>query len=190
MSQLIADSRTPITDRLFFAIFPDPEAAARIAQLADQLCAENGVVGRPLKAGRLHVTLDFLGNYAGLPQDIIAMASAAAATVAMPGFEVAFDRVASFPGNRRSQPLVLLGNDGVVALTALQRTLRQALDAAGLPAASKGGYKPHVTVLYGKRGLAEQAVEPVGWTAREFALVHSRIGLRQYATLGRWSLEM
>ena len=190
MSQFIADSRTPITDRLFFAIFPDPEAAARIAQLADQLCAENGVGGRPLPAGQLHVTLDFLGNYAGLPQDIIAMASAAAATVAMPGFEVAFDRVASFPGKGRSQPLVLLGNDGVVALTALQRTLRQALDAAGLPAASKSRYKPHVTVLYGKRGLAEQAVEPVGWTAREFALVHSRIGLRQYATLGRWSLEM
>src|SRR6267154_1896498 len=92
MSQLIADSRTPITDRLFFAI-----------------------------------------------------SSAAAAPVAMPGFEVTFDRVASFPGEGRSQPLVLLGNDGVVALTALQRTLRQALEAAGLPAASKGGYKPHVT---------------------------------------------
>jgi 2'-5' RNA ligase len=190
MSQLIAGSCRPLTDRLFFAIFPDPEAAARIAQLADQLCAENDVDGRPLTAGQLHVTLDFLGNYAGLPQDIIAMASAAAATVAMPRFEVAFDRAASFPGNRRSQPLVLLGNDGVVALTALQRTLRQALDAAGLPAASKSGYKPHVTVLYGKRGLAEQPIEAVGWTAREFALVHSRIGLRQYTTLGRWSLEM
>jgi 2'-5' RNA ligase len=190
MSQLIAESCKPFTDRLFFAIFPDPEAAARITQLADQLCAENGVGGKPLPAGQLHVTLDFLGNYAGLPQDIIAMASAAAATVAMPCFEVAFDRVTSFPGKGRSQPLVLLGNDGVVALTALQRTLRQALDAAGLPAASKSGYKPHVTVLYGKRGLAEQPIEAVGWTAREFALVHSRIGLRQYTTLGRWSLEM
>jgi RNA 2',3'-cyclic 3'-phosphodiesterase len=190
MPQLIAGSRKPFTDRLFFAIFPDLQTAERIAQLADQLCTENRVEGKPLPAGQLHVTLDFLGNYAGLPKDKIAMASAAAATVAMPGFEVAFDRVASFPGNRRSQPLVLLGNDGVVALTSLQRTLRQALDAAGLPAASKGGYKPHVTVLYGKRGLPKQAIQPVGWTAREFALVHSRIGLRQYATLGRWSLEM
>jgi 2'-5' RNA ligase len=190
MSQLIAGSCRPLTDRLFFAIFPDPEAAARIARLADQLCADNDVDGRPLTPGHFHVTLDFLGNYAGLPQDIIAMASAAAATVAMPSFEVAFDRVASFPGNRRSQPLVLLGNDGVVALTALQWTLRQALDAAGLPAASKSAYKPHVTVLYGKRGLAEQPIDAVGWTAREFALVHSRIGLRKYATLGRWSLEL
>ena len=187
---MIAGSRTPITDRLFFAIFPDPEVAARIAQLADRLCAENGIGGRSLPAGQLHVTLEFLGNYAGLPQDIVAMASAAAAAVAMPGFEVAFDRVASFPGKGHSRPLVLLGSDGVVELTALQRTLRQALDAAGLPAASKGGYKPHVTMLYGKRGLAEQAIEAVGWTAREFALVHSRIGLRWYATLGRWLLEM
>jgi 2'-5' RNA ligase len=64
-----------LTDRLFFAIFPDPPTAGHIAQLARRLRREHALKGRPLATQRFHVTLHYLGNYAGLPQDIVAQAS-------------------------------------------------------------------------------------------------------------------
>ena len=40
------DPQVP-TDRLFFAIFPDTDSAAEIAQLAQHLRDEHGLNGRP-----------------------------------------------------------------------------------------------------------------------------------------------
>src|SRR5713226_5595231 len=62
------------TDRLFFAIFPDPGTAARIAQLRQELRLELGLQGKPLASERLHATLHPVGDYAGLPQDIVVRA--------------------------------------------------------------------------------------------------------------------
>ena len=53
------------TDRLFFALFPDAEAAMQIAGLARSLREEHGLHGQPLREDRLHVTLHHLGDYAG-----------------------------------------------------------------------------------------------------------------------------
>jgi len=45
---------------------------------------------------------------------------------------------------------------------------------------------------YGRRKntirIARQAVEPIAWTAHEFALVRSFIGRSQYEVLARWPL--
>jgi RNA 2',3'-cyclic 3'-phosphodiesterase len=176
------------TDRLFFAIFPDVDAAARIAQLARRLRSEHGLKGKPLATKRLHVTLHYLGDYVGLPQAIVAAASAAAATVALPSFEVALDRVASFSGRPRNRPFVLLGGDGVAALTAFQQALGTALEKAGLGSRAKSPYTPHVTLLYGNHSVAGQAVETVGWTVHEFVLVHSLLGRTRHVPLARWPL--
>ena len=101
------------TDGLFFAIFPDAVAATRIAQLAHKLRSDYGLHGTLLRTDRFHVTLHHLGNYAGLPQGIVALASQAAAAVAMPPFNIGFNRVASFSSAPRNRPFVVLGNDGV-----------------------------------------------------------------------------
>jgi hypothetical protein len=82
----------PKTDRLFFAIFPDAAAAARIAQLAQRLRSEHGLKAKPLGTERFHITLHHLGDYTGLPQRVVAEAMRAAATIAMPQFELTFDR--------------------------------------------------------------------------------------------------
>ena len=177
------------TDRLFFAILPDANAAARIAGLAERLRAENGLRGRPLSIERFHVTLIFLGDHVGLPRQIVALAARAAAGVAVPPFEVELDRVASFP-RRRNLPLVLLGSDGVAGLTALHQSLATALKAAGLAHDRRSGYTPHLTLLRDDRCVAEHAIEPIGWTAREFVLVHSLLGRSRHVTLARWPLRV
>jgi 2'-5' RNA ligase len=178
----------PVADRLFFAIFPNQYACARIAQLADRLRLEHGLQGKLLPASRLHVTLYFLGDYAGLPLEIVARASEAAAAVALPRFNVAFDHAKTFSGKRRSLPLVMLGSDGVAALKRLQRDLGNALEAAGLGSQWNTDYTPHVTLLYDSRSVADRVVEAVDWPVEEFVLVHSQLGRSKYVPLARWPL--
>ena len=102
-----------LTDRLFFAIFPDAVTAARIARLREALYLELGLRGKPLATERLHATLHHVGDYAGLPLDIVASAGDAASAVAMPPFTVAFDGAESFRGRPGHRPFVLRGEDGV-----------------------------------------------------------------------------
>jgi RNA 2',3'-cyclic 3'-phosphodiesterase len=183
------DTAPKPTDRLFFAIFPDADAAARIAQLALQLRGEHGRHGTPLKQERFHVTLHHLGDYAGLQQCIVAMASQAAAAVALPPFDLAFDRAASFCCTPRNRPFVLRGGDGVAAVTALQRALGMEMTKAGLGRWAKPAYTPHFTLLYDDRCVAEQAAPTIGWTAHEFVLVLSLIGQARHVPLARWPLR-
>jgi 2'-5' RNA ligase len=178
------------TDRLFFAIFPDANASARIAQLALQLRGEHELHGRPLARERLHVTLHHLGDYQGVPRDIVDMADkAATAITTMAPFEVAFDRAASFSSAPRNRPFVLRGGDGLAALMEFQQALGMAMKQAGLGRWAKPGYTPHVTLLYDDRCVAEQAVETISWTAREFVLVHSLLGQTRHVAVARWPLR-
>jgi len=103
-------------------------------------------------------------------------------------FEIAFDRATSFAGRRPQLPLVLCGPRSVDPLFALHGTLGAALARTGFARVSRR-FTPHMTLLYDTRRLAPCSVEPVTWTAREFVLIHSRIGLTQHIPLGRWSLE-
>ena len=177
------------THGLFFAIRPDADAGARIAQHAQRLRDEYGLKGSPLATKRFHVSLHRLGGRAELPHDIVALASEAAASVTMPPFEVRFDRAMSFRGRPGSRPLVLLGSDGVAALIAFQQILGTAMKQTGLGRWVDADYKPHLTLLYDSRSLAEQRVEPVSWTVREFVIVHSLLGQSRHSVLGRWLLR-
>lgn len=180
------EAAPPLTDRLFFAIFPDSAAASQIAGLAQQLREEHGLRGKPLKTERFHVTLHHLGDYAGLPQDLVAVAHAAAASTTATPFGVTFDRVASFSSAPRNRPFVLRGGDGVASLIAFQQTLGDALKKTVLGRWAKPTYTPHVTLLYDDRSVAEQAVPAVSWTAGEFVLIHSLIGQNMHVPLARW----
>jgi hypothetical protein len=73
--------------------------------------------------------------------------------------------------------------DGVAAL---QQALGGVLAKAGLAARRS---PPHLTLLYDVRRVEEQPVAPIGWTVREFVLVHSRLGRGLYKSLGRWPLR-
>lgn len=180
----------PQSDRLFFAVHPDAQAAQRIVELAQSVRARHSLRGNPLRADRVHVTLHHLGDHAGLPESLIAAAREAAAKLITPPFEASFDCVASFAGRARKRPCVLRGgkDDSNPALLALQGALGDRLRVAGLGRYIERRFTPHVTLLYDERTLAPESVFPIGWRVREFALVHSLLGKNEHRVLGRWSL--
>jgi 2'-5' RNA ligase len=177
------------TDGLFFAILPDISAAARIAQLARHLRGELGLKGEPFALERLHISLHYLGDYEGIPPGIVAAAHEAAATVAMPRFDIAFNRAMSFSGKVGNLPFVLCGDDGGAGLMMLHQRLGTAIRNAGLWRWVKPHYTPHMTLLYDADRVIGRAVETVRWTAREFVLVHSLHGRNRYVVLARWPLS-
>lgn len=181
----LAPPREP-HDRLFFALFPDTPTAARIVERARALRAQHGMTARVQDAARMHITLQHLGDFAGVPQRIVESASAAAATVAMAPFEVTFDRAASFGGNPKALPYVLLGNENA-ALKAFNKTLGGAMAKALLP--PDATFTPHVTMLRDPVSASEQPIEPITWTVREFVLIHSLLGQTRHIPLGRWTLR-
>lgn len=179
------------TDRLFFAVFPDPATAARIAALARSLHDQHRLRGKPLRADRLHVTLHHLGDHAGLPRDIVdAAGQAAERTAETEPFQVAFDSASSFAGRSRNRPCVLRGApEGLAPLVVLQQRLGTAMAATGLARHVGRDFTPHVTLLYDDRSLEPPPVERVEWTVRDFVLVHSLLGRTEHRILGRWPLR-
>jgi 2'-5' RNA ligase len=179
------------TDRIFFAVAPDDAAIAGIKRLTADLTSRHGLRGRPIVDAKIHATLCMLGDFPGVPADVIARATRAAASVAAltPPFEVAFDSARSFLNRARNRPFVLTGDDGAAGLAALYRNLAQALRQAGVAAGSPN-YTPHVTLLYDDVAVLPVPTPAVRWTVRELVLLHSCIGRQQtcYATLARWAL--
>jgi 2'-5' RNA ligase len=171
---------------LFFGTYPDADAATNIDTLARRLCADHGLKGRPRRKDLFHFTLLDLSDCIGPPERVIALASEAAGTVAMPPFIVALDHVVPF-GQSRKGPLVLGGGDGVAALVMLHQALAEAMTKAGLRIKAKS-YTAHLTLLYDRGEVARQAVETISWTVRDFVLVQSLIGQSKHVPLTRWPL--
>jgi RNA 2',3'-cyclic 3'-phosphodiesterase len=55
----------------------------------------------------------------------------------------------------------------------------------GVKGWARRAFTPHVTLWYGERELAENPIEPIGWTVREFVLIRS---LRDHTHLACWPL--
>jgi len=179
-------SEVPATDGLFFALFPDEPAAARLARAAQQLCIRHRLETRAFEPQRFHVSLLGFGVHSGFPPDLVAGAADAAAAIAAAPFEVTFDRAVSFLG--RPRPLVLCSEDDIPDLIAFQRELGHAIQQSGLGPATPQ-CMPHVTMLHDERAIEDHAIEPITWTVRDFGLVHSLCGKSKQVPLGRWPLR-
>ena len=178
-----ARARPPATDRLFFAVLPDAETAAQIAENAARWRADHGLRGKPLKAEHLHVTLCHVGDYYVPPTpELMGELAERAATVVMPAFRAEFDHVVSF----KNGAFVLTGDESTIGLEILQQRLSDALDPTPRPARR---FTPHLTLLRDGRHIAEQAVERIGWTAREVVLVHSLLGQTTHRHVARIPLS-
>jgi RNA 2',3'-cyclic 3'-phosphodiesterase len=171
---------------LFFAAFPTPEAALSIAQNAFEIKQAHGLTGKLIETARLHVTLHNLGGSLALPQELVDKAMAAARTVSLAAFDVAFDQMLSFRGRPGNHPLVLQASDGAPGMQALQHHLHMALAKAGL--ATQGMPKAHMTLLYDRKTIEKQAIAPIRCKVNEFALVYSHYGKTRHEHLGKWVL--
>ncbi|HWA90238.1 MAG TPA: 2'-5' RNA ligase family protein [Rhizomicrobium sp.] len=173
-------------DRIFFAALPDAATATRIHDLAAKLKAANGFDGTLILPEHLHVTLFHLGDWAALPDEIVRLARSAADALGAAPFEVAFHRAESFRNSTGIYPFVLTGE--VAPWRPLHDALKTALTKAGLGGATKGAFKPHVTLLRDEKRAAPVPIAPIAWTVRDIVLVHSLLGKTTHVHLGRWPL--
>lgn len=179
-------------ERLFFAVRPDAATAQRIEALAQDLRHRHGLRGKSLGPARFHVTLHLIGDFAGgVPPDVLSGALGAARPVARGAspFHIGFETVASFTRKRRNMPLVLLGQDKVQGVTALQQALLASLVAAGLAERPQPHFTPHLTLLYDDRPLAAHPIDALVWRIDELLLVRSLLGRGRHEVLARLPLQ-
>lgn len=178
-------------ERLFFGLLPDAETAARVARIRDRFLREHGLEGRRTSTDRLHVSLHHVGDYGRLRSAFVYAAREAAKAVSLPPFEMSFGLIRSFEDIPsvgdvpRRQPLVLLGEGE--AASHLHQALGAAMVRNGLRAGQS--FTPHMTLLYGITPVPARKIEPVRLAVRDFALIHSKLGLTQYEVIGRWPLS-
>ncbi len=181
----VMDSGLYQRGRLYLGAVPDAHARLKIAGLSGVLRRAHRFAGNPTRPDRLHVSLLFLGGFLGGPsQELVRIGHEVGAAVRMPKFDVVFDRTVSFRGRPGQRPFVLVGQDGCTPLQSLRQQMLQALMRTGLKGWART-FTPHVTLWYGEREVDEHPIEPIGWTVREFVLIHS---LRGHTHLARWPL--
>lgn len=166
--------------RLFFALWPDAGARAGLAAEAAALRRDCG--GRATAAGRLHLTLAFLGN---VPVARLPELEALAALQDVRPFVLKLDRVGWWPRQR----LVWAGTQSCPReLEALASALAGALRAGGFSVEHRP-FMPHVTLLRdARRAPPRAAFGPLVWHAAGFVLAQSEIldrGIR-YRVVARW----
>ena len=177
---------------LFLALLPEDDDALRIHADADALRRRLGLSKEPIARDRLHVSLFGLTGYpAPLPRQEIealcATVDAALAPMRHAALPLVFDRVMSFgrPGATEKLPLVLRADEASEkALQDLHRVVH--LTVTGR---AHGRFTPHMTLLYDPLHVAEQAIEPVAWTARKLVLILSHVRKSQYDRLATWGLD-
>ena len=158
--------------RLFFALWPDDRLRASLERLGAELAAR--AQGKAVPAAKVHMTLAFLGE---VPDDRFPAAVDAASRVAGDSFELALDEVGAF----RSARVAWAGSSaGHPSLTALQSRLAAELREEGFELESRP-FAAHVTLVRRiSRPIAREAVAPIAWSVRDFALVASDTGKGSY----------
>ena len=114
---------------------------------------------------------------------------AAAEKVKVAPFQIHLNEVASFPGKREKLPLVLKANHGNEALHHFRAQLGAELTRVGLGRCVSKTFEPHVTLAYAPQQIGAEPVEPIGWNASEFVLIHSLLGKTRHIRLGSWPLQ-
>lgn len=175
---------------LFFALMPPPAVAEQVYRAAMSWRRAHGLTGKLVGADRLHVSLH------GVAPDVSPLTVDAvrfiATRVDSPCFEVVFDRMQSFESHRPGDnPLVLSHSDhrSLTNLHRLHKLLHLEIRRSGLPLLTSHGFNPHMTLLYDRQLVPELAIEPLRWTATEFALIDSHVGESHYECLGTWPLR-
>lgn len=178
-------------ERYFFGLLLDSYTALRVSHLGQQFCTENHVRGTLRPRRLLHISLHHLGDHARLPARIIFAAKRAAEAVSVPTFEVTLNAIAAFPvgetyGQHSARNALVCLAEGV-GLVHLHRGLGGMMRRTGLRAGEH--FRPHVTFLYGPDAIPKQPIEPIRFAVKEFALIHSEVGLSKYNVIDRWPLR-
>jgi 2'-5' RNA ligase len=173
---------------IFFALYPPPERAAEIARFADHLSKRAGLKGRRVSRERFHVTLNYLGHCACVPEALVAQTCTAVSRLEKTVFLLALNKLESFDTHNGQYPRVLTGDDGVIGAKLLQQAIHSALARERLIHGRTKNITPHLTLSYEAASLSDRFIAPIAWDAADFCLVHSPQGDSRHDILGRWPL--
>ncbi|UCV24850.1 RNA 2',3'-cyclic phosphodiesterase [Ferribacterium limneticum] len=165
----------PATARVFFALWPAPEVAERLGDIAHDSAQSFG--GRATRRETIHLTLAFLGN---VPEARLPDLSIAAASVGGEPFAINVDQLGFWSHNHLLWAGCRLPSP---ALDALSSQLRKALARAGFRVGGEGrDFVPHITLV---RRVPEAtapserrplpSIESFPWRNERFVLVRSTL---------------
>ena len=154
--------------RVFLALWPSPESARQLADVAESFATRAG--GRATSQENIHVTLAFIGD---VPVKRLADLERAAREVRGEAFALKLDRFGIWRHNR-----IFWAGCSVLppALAELSAALGAALPAAGFAVADAWRtFTPHVTLV--RKMVALDAALPecelAAWNNRQFVLARS-----------------
>lgn len=154
-----------MSDRLFFALWPDPALRQALQARVEKIAAAVG--GKRQRPDQWHVTLEFLGQ---VPRERQPALRAAAARVGGSPVSIDFDHVEHW---RKSQVVCLVASRVPTGLAALVLQLQAELAAEGFATETRP-FRPHVTLARKVRSAAGTCLEPPFlWQTKGFALVRS-----------------
>jgi len=171
------------TLRLFFALWPDPETQAAIADLAQFVATQSK--GRAVAADNVHLTLAFLGAQ---PATGLAALRTLAAAICIRPFELALDEIGCF----RRAGIAWLGTSiAPPEIVGLHADLARNLADAGITLDARP-FSPHLTLA---RRVAvpvrRKLAQPIRWKISSFVLVASELDQDRprYRLLDTWNAE-
>lgn len=171
-----------LTQRLFFALWPDDTLRRQLAGLAEDIGSR--VTGRIVAEDNLHITLVFLGALNSARRQC---AEEVAAAIRCERFTLTLDRTGYW-----STPRILWAGSMQTpeALQSLVSALQTGLANCGIPLETRP-YQPHLTLMRKVvRRPAAAAIGPMDWRVQRFCLVESVSGSKgvSYRVLASWCL--
>ncbi len=170
-------------DRLFFALWPTPEARRALAAWVRSHAPRHA---RPVPADNLHLTLAFLGS---LPEERHQAAHAAGSALRAPPVRLVLSRVEHWTGPRLLCAVPAPGPDPLVTLA---EALRESLLAHRLPVESRP-FRSHVTLVrkVARAQSAATLAPPVDWHSDRLGLLASESthGGVRYREVASWPLR-
>lgn len=163
--------------RLFYALRPPVRQRALIGAQRDRFDGDSRVAN-----DRLHLTLGVTEDFDTLPEMVVRRMRAIGDATALDPLPVRLDRIV---GSNRS--IALRPGRIIAPLALLARQLGSDLRRAGL-LRSGWEFSPHLTLVYRNGMPFQQPVDPIGWQASDFVLIHSLIGATRHIDLARWPL--
>ncbi|MBB3655919.1 2'-5' RNA ligase [Rhizobium sp. BK650] len=174
---------------IFFAVRPTLEVTSGALEIAQFYRDTHFLTGPSRPSSVLNVTLNGIGSYRRLPDDVVFGAEQIAGAVRAEPFELVLDEVMSFLHPGQSQAFVVCSRQENQALMDLRRQIQDGLFKAGLPYNAGGHITPHMTLVYDRKTvLPEKLDQPLRWTIREFLLIHSIYGKSEHHVINRWPL--
>jgi 2'-5' RNA ligase len=147
--------------RLFYALWPDDETRAALAQL------QVATSGRRTKYENLHLTLAFLGQQ---PVTLLPVLQEVLANLPKADMTLVLDRIGYFTKTRVAWTGMHAAPE---ALFDLQRHLMSELAQRNIVADTQSIFRPHITLARDAAVPADTPFQPVQWHVTDVCLVAS-----------------